>query len=595
MNTIEKEKDTISTSENVPKVSFWDKVKYFFSNMFSSIGNFFKNLFGKNKEEPYIPRTRDGVSVNYGKTDEDKDEKKDKNPPKEKEMDTVEPNKKTVLQLGAPTKEQVLQDEPQNANVVPELESGNVQEPILLGAGQKTRVIEEKIAEIINKYKTESICNQVTFKAGSDLIVLEPVAHEIDGEEYQVGVDILVNDEKFFSERSISTQAFRSETVHEGKYTSIKDALSAIEELVQDKNIELESEKEFFDRGTVMSGTEVLDTSDIAGVIVDDKNNSATIEIIESPLLNSTVEEKPLDTIQDRTALMESVKTIDARISCIESNENNIVFNFEIEDESIVKATVDKDGKVHLTQIVDSNENNVEANEIGFVKTSEELKQLIEQNPNIITKIYTSVEEVERREKEMFAQIELIKVNDIEELKTHITEILGDANRNKIIYDMAEKTLSIKLPTADRDDGVLEMGRHLKVDLTTMKTSIETETMQMTGRGGYETESIEVDINTMESKYIATYELIRGNQDFFNRNLGINKSQANRSDEEFSYGDSYFEEEESNGKRHKKDRSRKDYKAQRREKHGYKVNDEEKKEPKKAKFNPNRDDDYDDR
>lgn len=361
----------------------------------------------------------------------------------------------------------------------------------------------------------------------------------------------------------------------------------------------------------------VLEINDIGDDVFDyEENEEQSKEILLSPSEYEDVFEDEIDEPAEiktpKEELLDSIRKIDTRAISITSQKDSITILFELEDESNILVDIEQNGNIKsLNKIIpgfDAVTDNIGLNasikttspvtsaEIGFDATLSGLSILMQENPNIINEIYNSKNETERRGKQMIIDAKQVKVDNIEDLKNILLEYLGTANRNKIVYDMQDKTLNVKMPTNDsRNDALIEMERDLVINLTDMSCHIKIETMDFSAHSGGYNSTIEfVDINTLDEKYQAIYEATKANKEFFDADLSTDGPA-----DEFEYEEYIdFEEEEHDNFNHRNADRKKTQERNRAIKNkemsrSTREDDGEKKPQKKHHYNPNRDDDDD--
>lgn len=352
----------------------------------------------------------------------------------------------------------------------------------------------------------------------------------------------------------------------------------------------------------IFAEIEDADTHQQGDIIIDNTGDEI--------LTDEVFDIKPLKDI-----FFETMRAVDSRAVAMEVNKDSLSIVFELEDESNILITLMQNGEIKDINRIDSSFDSIEdemnlssfkrkmtpitIGEIGFTGTADELKKLMQENPNIINEIYNSKNEIERRENKMVADAMQVKVDNFEDLKDILLGYLETANRNVITYDMQDKAILVKLPTRDTGDvNIMEMERDLVINLVDMSYNVKVEKMDFASRsGGYKTDYEDVDLNELGAKFVAIHEAIKANGDFFAKDLSTDGPVEDISYEE--YVEDIFDDEE-NDKSRSSSRQRDKEKTMARNaaiknkessRSQRNDDDEEKKPQRKQHFRPNRDDD----
>ena len=505
---IEKKKNELGYNEPYEPTLF-EKIKYFFARLFSTVVHFFKNLFGKVETETPVYSTNQKI---YTKETQPQNETKDES----KDVDKIIDVKETpVTNIDINNTENVIKDD-----VIIEKETSNNDIPAL-GAPKDDNgaFVDDNVIEVNG-----------------------------DGDDVPlISVDMLGESDDIFAE---------------------------VEDTEQNDN-------------------QKVTTSNIEDEVLDDE----------------TFEFKSL-----KDVFFENIRDIDSRAIAMDVNKDSLSIIFELEDESNILITLMQNGEIQSINRMEPDFEHKEdemdfsafkrkmtpitINEIGFGGTAEELSKLMQGNPDIINEIYNSKNEIERRENKMIADAMQVKVDNIEDLKDILLGYLETANRNVITYDMQDKTILVKLPTRDSQDGnVMEMERDLVINLTDMSYRVKVEKMDFSSRsGGYKTDFEDVDLNELGAKFVAIHEAVKANKEFFDKDLSTDGPVEEVNYEE--YIEDIFEDEDERPRsssrqidkektmaRNAAIKNKENSRSQRND------DDEEKKPQRKQHFRHNRDDD----
>lgn len=535
MGTDLKDKKDIeeAIAKSQQKITLFDRLKSFFSKMFGAIGDFFRGLFAKQPEEE-IKSRRNGVIAPPENTDkqdaelteERAEELLNEIDEKENEIETEKNEEKTMTnELPAPPKRMQL-NAPEDTieKETPAITVIELGAPELSKEERLSNEIHQIIETVAERYLTgDSSIEEKEFDGHKIKVV--PAMYEPAYEEYDFTPHIYLDEIPLIKLTSRCDSPYHTTVENEGICETQEDAIK--------KTI------------GVVYGNEVLEQKGV------------NIEVTKPPELQETIEIQENTTnnilINTKKELYDAVQQIDGRITDVIINPKNIYIEFALEDDSVVLVSIDE--KSNVDTLDKATKESIPTPKIGFYNTLSQIKDIVNQNENLVNKIYTS-NEVERREIEnMIAEKTIVKVKDIEELKDAIVAELNDPNRNRIVYDAQERILEIKMPEKDA---------RLTINLVNMKPQLAQDDFDAQFR--MITKMTDIDVRTLDAKYRMAYEIVKANKEFFHKDLHIDKFAKNKGNKNIA--DEVLDEHEESHM-HKKDTTRKQYNQARKDKQGH--------------------------